>query len=605
MRNGLLTLCSLLGLALATGTAAADEQKWAFLFDVSLAADPVGTGNAITQGAATLPPLPVDRMTTLQTDSGTMTLWFWPQNAAVLSGIRAAAPDPMEWPTTVTMCAKHAAFAIPTLLTGTPTTTCTEADAAIRAALSAQSLGACLLVEQPEIYAKGYVPDYAPDKACACTSTLEGLIGLAGQALAQTAPPAAGVLPADFVPTLRTILQKIRHDPLAQQLQQAKAAYAQAASLATTNAACFDPTALAQLTGALGELTTEVNTAAARLEELKTTGEAAYSQEIRCLAAQSRTRNALFFPSLTEAERKWIAFWVGGLFWRIRGGGLLPLGQTQEARWCFLYQAFSRIGEVIGGQDAVDVAFQFYIQVMINGWSDWQDMGSMPGGDKYEDLVGMSNRGREQAQVGINILQQRGYDWHDVMTGGLQMGPGYYYALAELSTFRYAMDLPQPPYGGLMDGFTSIGEFTIGSALELGLAQAMLAGWPTGQPPTVNLCEGRVCGDDGCGGSCGSCGSLQTCDADGQCVLNVATDAGVQDDAGVGPQADAGPRDAASVTDAAPGADAAPAAETPTGSSSGCGCRVPAARPPASFVGGALTLLAALAIRRARRRTPF
>jgi hypothetical protein len=31
-------------------------------------------------------------------------------------------------------------------------------------------------------------------------------------------------------------------------------------------------------------------------------------------------------------------------------------------------------------------------------------------------------------------------------------------------------------------------------------------------------CDGMACGDDGCGGSCGSCGDGQTCDDTGQCV---------------------------------------------------------------------------------------
>ena len=30
-------------------------------------------------------------------------------------------------------------------------------------------------------------------------------------------------------------------------------------------------------------------------------------------------------------------------------------------------------------------------------------------------------------------------------------------------------------------------------------------------------CDGKVCGDDGCGGSCGDCGEYETCDAFGQC----------------------------------------------------------------------------------------
>lgn len=36
--------------------------------------------------------------------------------------------------------------------------------------------------------------------------------------------------------------------------------------------------------------------------------------------------------------------------------------------------------------------------------------------------------------------------------------------------------------------------------------------------PCTPSCAGMVCGDDGCGGSCGSCGANQSCDKEGQCV---------------------------------------------------------------------------------------
>jgi hypothetical protein len=34
----------------------------------------------------------------------------------------------------------------------------------------------------------------------------------------------------------------------------------------------------------------------------------------------------------------------------------------------------------------------------------------------------------------------------------------------------------------------------------------------------VPNCSGRVCGDDGCGGSCGTCAANQVCRVDGACV---------------------------------------------------------------------------------------
>jgi hypothetical protein len=36
----------------------------------------------------------------------------------------------------------------------------------------------------------------------------------------------------------------------------------------------------------------------------------------------------------------------------------------------------------------------------------------------------------------------------------------------------------------------------------------------------VPSCNGKACGADGCGGSCGSCANGQTCDGSGQCVAS-------------------------------------------------------------------------------------
>lgn len=45
--------------------------------------------------------------------------------------------------------------------------------------------------------------------------------------------------------------------------------------------------------------------------------------------------------------------------------------------------------------------------------------------------------------------------------------------------------------------------------------------WTSARPPTCGCtpsCGGRTCGDDGCGGSCGTCASDRTCSASGSCV---------------------------------------------------------------------------------------
>ncbi len=552
-------ICALVGALSGVARAA---PHWPFDFDPSIAADPVGTGGKIATGNASYPEMPIARMTALHSDE--VTLYLWPESAAMLERARTAATNPpMTWPLSSTVCTAHAAFSIPQLLASS-TATCVQADAAIHTALA--DLGACKDVELPELYALAY----DPANARATSSTLVDMIGQAGQAYTHADAPQTGLLPDDFVPTLRTILRKLRSDALTTHLTGAHAAYEQALAQLAANAGCFDATAAATLVAEIQALEAELAARATELAQLETTGLAAAAQEAVCLAAKSRVRNALAVPSLTRAEREWLAFWVGGTYWRMRGGGLIPLGSTQDARWYFVNLAFGQLGSMLGGQDGIDAAFQLYLPLLFTGWSDWQDMGQGAGADKYDDLVSMTSRGETQVHGAVDLLNQRGYTTLDLTVGGLLLGPGYYRGYYPLSDFRYAAQFaPQPPYSDGISGPTAIGEFSFGAAMGLGFAHALLEGKATGAPPTVTLCTSAVCGDDGCGGSCGTCGDGTTCAA-GACVV-MATDAGVL------PSGDAGSPD-------------------PQPGSSG-GCCETGTRP-----GGALVLGSVLALMVRRRR---
>ena len=516
------------------GTASA-APHWPFDFDPSIAADPTGTGAKITTGNASYPEMPIARMTALHSDA--VTLYFWPESAAMLERARASATNaPMVWPLTSTVCAAHAAFSIPTLLTANPSSACTAADTAIRTALA--NLSACSDVELPELYARAY----DPANARATSSNLVDMIGQAGQAFTHADAPQIGLLPDDFVPRLRTILAKLRHDTLVTHLTTAHAAYEQALAKLASHAACFDATAAASTTTGLHALETELDGRTAYLAQLQTSGATTVAQEAVCLAATSHVRNTLTYPTLTRAEREWLAFWVGGTYWRMRGGGLIPLGSTQDARWYFVNIAFGQLGSMLGGQDGIDAAFQLYTPLLFTGWSAWQDMGQGAGADKYDDLVSMTSRGETQVHGAVSLLAGRGYTTLDLTVGGLLLGPGYYRGYYPMQDFRYAAQFqPEPPYSDGISGPTAIGEFSFGANLGLGLAHTLLDGKATGAPPTVTLCTNAVCGDDGCGGSCGTCGDGTTCSA-GACIVAPAGDAGVP------PSGDAGHPDQATGT---------------------------------------------------------
>ena len=91
--------------------------------------------------------------------------------------------------------------------------------------------------------------------------------------------------------------------------------------------------------------------------------------ELVCMSAHSRTRaGVLPFPSLTRPEREAIAFWSGGVYGRMRGGGSMPTGSTERARTYFLQRPFQRIAELTGGTAVRnDVGTAIYLDIFVAG----------------------------------------------------------------------------------------------------------------------------------------------------------------------------------------------------------------------------------------------
>ena len=516
---------STLGLGLASllfgGTAGA--AKVPVSFDPTLGAQPARTQQKLAALEAKLPATFALPASLASAKTGNLTLDFYPETLAQLKRAGTASTTATTtWPRTPVMCVAHAAFTPPaTLLASTtPSSACSAADTSIRAAL--QDASTCRDVEEPERYVLGYPPAVVDDSS---TASIESLIGLAGEGLSHWATP-DGVLPSDFVATLRSVLWKIRRSAIDASITKAHASYAQALATLKSQATCFDAAAGPALVASIGKLDAELTAVTAHLDALAAADLATANHELVCMAAHSQTRAALPFPSLTRTEREQIAFWLGGIYWRMRGGGLMPTGSTQKARTYFLQRPFQRIAELTGGAAiGNDLGTAIYLNIF-DGWGDWMDMGTTPGGqDLYEDLVDMTDRGRHQvadtpiipgSTSAVKYLDTRGYDATNITVGGLDMGPCYAYALGELSQFRY-IDSAPAPYGQFIEGFTAVGEFCTGASIALGMAKTLLDGTPTGKPP-ADLCLGRTCGDDGCGGSCGTCAGGTMCSKDGSCV---------------------------------------------------------------------------------------
>lgn len=115
---------------------------------------------------------------------------------------------------------------------------------------------------------------------------------------------------------------------------------------------------------------------------------------------------------------------------------------------------------------------------------------------------------------------------------------------------------------------------------SLGIGDDSCADFSDTRPPAgagcdcTPSCSGKVCGDDGCGGSCGSCKSTETCSS-GACVAKPAMDSGTPVEDSGAPVTDSG---TVEMPDAFVGPDASSIVDddTPRGDVEGsCGCRLP------------------------------
>ena len=181
---------------------------------------------------------------------------------------------------------------------------------------------------------------------------------------------------------------------------------------------------------------------------------------------------------------------------------------------------------------------------------------------------------------------------------------------------------------------------------SLGIGGGACASWDATRPAAgtgcscTPSCSGKTCGDNGCGGSCGTCAAPATCGAAGSCVT-VSTDAGVDTGgdggAGVdsgsgadgaptdggptdggptdgGPKSDTGGVDGGAKSDTGGPGDLDPALPDPDGGNAdapdapfegSCSCRVgpgAAGQSRSRLVLGALALLGLAVAHRRRRR---
>lgn len=287
---------------------------WMFDFDVSHADNPSAVSSGLNDLSDGLPQPPEDQLSEVQLDD--VTLYFFTEMLEVYEQARDSGPQiagPLE--RNATLCADHQAFTVPILVADSGGS-CAQSAQQITDILNA-GIDACMYTEFPELYV------YDQPGAQVLPDTLdsfEGLIAYAGEALTHIDDYPVELMVPGFWETARGILAKLRFLTLRDRLDEAVADYGHAQSLLDNG--CFDPTTAATVSADLDDLTVEAVAVRGWLVDLYADGLAQAAADRAALLAQGRTRAELPGP-FSDWEREWLAFYVAGVYWRIRGAGLI------------------------------------------------------------------------------------------------------------------------------------------------------------------------------------------------------------------------------------------------------------------------------------------
>ncbi len=513
----LLSFYSLLCLAWPSGLRA-HPNNYPFDYDPSLSEDPAGISDDLEDLHDALPGLP-DGLVEIEMDG--IAFNYFPEILDMIQRARDSGPQiapPIQRPSQ--RCAAHDAFAMPSILVQPISSSCQPAAQQVYTALD-NSFKTCQEVEYPEVYTLDHPPavvdaNFLGDSQL--LSTTEGQIALIGEALSHLDYP-VGLIPNTFWPVARSVIAKIRYQELSDNIDARLAMYSQAKLNLQNAASCFHAGPTATLQASLDVLTTELTALGQHLDQVQSDGLAQAAADRLAVENQGRLRNDLMHPSLTDHERELLAFYLGAVYWRMRGGGLIrnPANGTVPDI-TYVTNIFEGIGKFAGGlSDAGTLGFNMAIDEG-NGYQEWWDLGNEPGHDQYYDLLWMTDRGRRGLGLASSMIADLGYDIKNMMAGGLIMGPCYYYMWYELWSrnnryFQLGEDLVTP-YFVFLEMPVSTGEACYGAAMTLGLTRTLL--WGTPDPSCQPDCGDADCGSDGCGGSCGSCSS-GSCE-EGVCV---------------------------------------------------------------------------------------
>lgn len=297
-------------------------------------------------------------------------------------------------------------------------------------------------------------------------------------------PLADNLAPQPLLEKMRMLLTKIRMDELLRNVKEKKKLYDQAINILNSDH-CFSQSDsdLKNLQYDLQNLKAEMTQAENYLLQLDSEGRKQATADRARIEASGKQRARLPYPNLSDADREFITMYLSGIYWRLRGGGILadPNG-TQKTRIFYTWMPMKALAKLNGGEMMNSMGFYMFMR-LLKGYAEFWDMGTDPGHDKYWDLNKMTERGSFQVKSAGKFLDSLGYDTSALRAGGLQMGACYLYPReANLTRLPYAghthssLPVPGSPYVAALAGPTEWAEVCFGMAIGLGMARSILGG---------------------------------------------------------------------------------------------------------------------------------
>ncbi len=310
--------------------------------------------------------------------------------------------------------------------------------------------------------------------------SVEGMIKTVGEPISRI-PSQIHLSQSDFYLQLKNIIRKIRYPTLSSDLRWVEAKVADSAqSLLAHN--CFlssvEKDAFETQSKAINAA---VKNLSKRLFDMNSLGQAQALADQQAIERQGRKRNSLPYPSLNDKDRKFLTWVLGGIFWRMRGGGLLdyPSG-TNETRRLYTEVIFRTLTVFNCGQNcdglAKSVGSSQRFALIMRGWGKYMDIGHTPNQeDRFHDLVQMSARGIYQVSSTATTLEKSRFDVSRYRLAGSQMGACYDFGWEKMNGIGFGEKLALP-YSAFLFYPTEWAEFCIGAIMSKGLAESLLNG---------------------------------------------------------------------------------------------------------------------------------